>query len=75
MKIANPVIAFMFLFLLWVSVVTVEYDLVMHVGVLCSVFASLSSLAVLLDALLRAPEGYEGKNGFQIGVLARAVLR
>jgi hypothetical protein len=75
MKRAESVIALMFLVLLWVSVVSVEYDLVMHVGILCSVFSSLSCLAVLLDALLRAPEGYEDEKGFRIGTLAGAVLR
>jgi hypothetical protein len=54
-----------------VSVVRVEYTLVMRFGILFSVFVSASF--VLLDALLRAPEGYEDENGFHFGALPDAV--
>jgi len=71
---AKSVIAFVFLIMLWVSATGVEYDLVIHLGVLLSVFLSAFALSVLLGGLLRAPEGYEDENGFHIGVIARAAL-
>ena len=56
-----------------VSVVRVEYTLVMRFGILFSVFVNVSASFVLLDALLRAPEGYEDENGFHFGALPDAV--
>ena len=70
---ANSVIAFVFLIMLWVSAAGVEYDLVIHLGVLLSVFLSAFALSVPMGGLLRAPEGYEDENGFHIGALADAV--
>ena len=52
----------------------VEYSLVMRFGTLFNVFVNVSASFVLLDALLRAPEGYEDETGFHIGVLADATL-
>ena len=46
----------------------------MRFGILFSFFVNVSASFVLLDALLRAPEGYEDENGFHIGVLADAVV-
>jgi len=74
MKRVKSVIAFTFLVLLWLTVANVEYDLVVHLGILFSVCGSVFTLSVLLGALLRAPEGYEDENGFHIGVLANAAL-
>jgi hypothetical protein len=71
---AKSVIAFVFLIMLWVSATGVEYDLVIHLGVLLNVFLSAFALSVLLGGLLRAPEGYEDETGFHIGVLASAAL-
>jgi hypothetical protein len=71
---AKSVIAFVFLIMLWVSATGVEYDVVFHLGFLLSVFHSAFALSVLLGGLLRAPEGYEDKTGFHIGVLASAAL-
>jgi hypothetical protein len=65
MKKAKPVIAFVWLVVLYGSVVWVEYNLVMRFGIMLSVFAGVCGLFVL-GALLRAPEGYEDKNGFHI---------
>ena len=45
----------------------------MRFGILFSFFVNVSASLVLLDALLRAPEGYEDENWFHIGVLADAV--
>jgi len=56
-----------------VSVVRVEYTLVMRFGILFSVFVNVSASFVLLDALLRAPEGYEDENGFHFAALPDAV--
>jgi hypothetical protein len=56
-----------------VSVARVEYNLVMRFGILFSFFVNVSASFVLLDALLRAPEGYEDEMGFIIGALADAV--
>ena len=71
---AKSVIAFVFLIMLWVSATGVEYDLVIHLGVLLNVFLSAFALSVLLGGLLRAPEGYEDETGFHISVLASAAL-
>ena len=75
MKTAKSIIAFLFLVIVWVTVATVEWDLALHFGILCSVFVSVSALFTLLGALLRAPEAYEDKNGFYIGALAGAPCR
>jgi hypothetical protein len=48
-------------------------NLVMRFGIMFSVFVNVSASFVLLDALLRAPEGYEDENGFHIGALPDAV--
>ena len=72
MKTAKSIIAFVFLVTVWVIVATVEWDLALHFGILCSVFVSISALFMLLGALLRAPEAYEDENGFHIGALAGA---
>src|SRR4030095_6263857 len=74
MKTAKSVIAFLFLVIVWVTVATVEWDLALHFGIVCSVFVSVSALFMLLGALLRAPEAYEDKNGFHIGALTGATL-
>jgi hypothetical protein len=74
MKRAKSLVAFMFLVLLWVSVTSVEYALVMHLGILSDVLVSVLALSLLLGALLRAPEGYEDRRGFHIGAPASAVL-
>src|SRR6266446_2478140 len=63
---AKLVIAFVFLIMVWVSVTSVEYELVMSFGILFNLFVSVFALFVLLGALLRAPEGYEDENGFHI---------
>ena len=73
MKNAKPVIAFVFLVILFVTAAWAEYDLAMHFRIAPSV-ASVCGLIVLLGALLRAPEGYEDENGFHVGALADAVL-
>lgn len=70
MNRAKSVIAFIFLVVLWVSAAYVAYNLVMRFGILLSVFVGAFGIFVLLlDALLRAPEGYEDENGFHIGAL------
>ena len=74
MKRAKSVIAFMFPVVLWVSVTSVEYDLVIRVGFLLSALVSILALFVLLGGLLRAPEGYEDQNGFHVGVPAGLTL-
>jgi hypothetical protein len=74
MKKAKSVIAFIFLLVFWVCVAGAEYDLVMHLGILLSLFIGIFALSLLLDTLHRAPEGYEDENGFHIGVLAGAGL-
>jgi len=74
MKTAKSVIAFIFLVMVWVIVVTVESDLALHFGILCSAFVSVFALFMLLAALLRAPEAYEDESGFHIGALASTVL-
>jgi hypothetical protein len=74
MKRAKSLVAFMFLVLLWVSVTSVEYALVMHLGILSDVLVSVLALSLLLGALLRAPEGYEDHSEFHIGAPAGAVL-
>ena len=66
MKKAKLVIAVIFLIVLCASAAWAEYKLVMRFGIVFSVFASVSGLFVVLGALLRAPEGYEGENGFHI---------
>jgi hypothetical protein len=66
MKKAKRVIAVIFLIVLCASAAWAEYKLVMRFGIVFSVFASVSGLFVVLGALLRAPEGYEGENGFHI---------
>ncbi|HZR06323.1 MAG TPA: hypothetical protein VFA61_10910 [Candidatus Udaeobacter sp.] len=74
MKKAKPVVVFLFLIMAWVSVASIEYELVRWLGILFNLFISVFALSVLLGALLRAPEGYEDENGFHIGALAGAVL-
>ena len=66
MKKAKLVIAVIFLIVLCASAAWAEYKLVTRFGIVFSVFASVSGLFVVLGALLRAPEGYEGENGFHI---------
>ena len=68
MKRAKSVIAFMFPVVLWVSVTSVEYDLVIRLGFLLSALVSILALFVLLGGLFRAPEGYEDQTGFHVGV-------
>ena len=63
-------IAFMFPVVLWVSVTSVEYDVLIHLGFLLSALVSILALFVLLGGLFRAPEGYEDHNGFHVGVPA-----
>jgi hypothetical protein len=48
----------------------VEYDLVIHLGLLFSALLSALALSVVLGALLRAPQGYEDEKGFRIGAPA-----
>ena len=67
-------IAFMFPVVLWVSVTSVEYDLVIRVGFVLSALVSILALFVLLGGLFRAPEGYEDQNGFHVGVPAGLAL-
>jgi hypothetical protein len=74
MRRAKSVVAFIVPVVLWVGAVSVEYDLVMRLGILFSGFVSLFALSILLGALLRAPEGYEDENGFHIGALTNAFL-
>jgi hypothetical protein len=74
MKRAKSLIAFMFFVLLWLSVASVEYDLLISFGPLFSVLVSVFVSLLLLDALLRAPEGYEDEKGFHIGALTGATL-
>jgi hypothetical protein len=74
MKRAKSLIAFIFLGLLWGSVTTVEYALVVRLGIVSDVLVSVLALSLLLGALLRAPEGYEDESGFHIGTLAVAVV-
>ena len=74
MKRAKSVIAFMFPVVLWVSVTSVEYDVVIHLGFLLSALVSIFALFVLLGGLFRAPEGYEDQNGFHVGVPAGLAL-
>jgi hypothetical protein len=74
MKTVKSVIAFIFLVIVWLTAATVECDLALHFGILCSVFVSVFALLILLSALLRAPEAYEDDNGFHIGALAGAAL-
>jgi hypothetical protein len=69
MKKVKPAIAFIFLIMGCASVAGVEYNLVMGCETLSSLFACVFGLsALLLVALLRAPEGYEDENGFHISV-------
>jgi hypothetical protein len=63
---AKLVIAFVCLIMVWVSVASVEYELVMSFGIPFNLFVSVFALFVLLGALLRAPKGYEDENGFHI---------
>ncbi|MBO0695708.1 MAG: hypothetical protein J2P56_06350 [Verrucomicrobia bacterium] len=74
MKRAKSIFAFTFLILLWLIAAGIEYDLVMHLGVLYSFCVSIFALSVLMWGLLRAPEGYENQDGFHIGVLADAAF-
>jgi hypothetical protein len=67
-------IAFFLLAVFYLGVVLAEYNLVTRSGITFSV-VGVSGLIVLLIALLRAPEGYEDKNGFHIGALAGSPLR
>ena len=71
MKKMKSATAFIFLILGCATVAGVEYNLVMGSETLSSLFASVFGLsALLLVALLRAPEGYEDENGFHISVVA-----
>ena len=63
---AKLVIAFVCLIMVWVSVASVEYELVMSFGIPFNLFVSVFALFVLLGALLRAPGGYEDGKGFHI---------
>jgi hypothetical protein len=74
MKTAKSVIAFIFLVMVWLILATLECDLALHFGILRTAFLSVLALSLLLGALLRAPEGYEDRNGFHIGALAGAAL-
>ncbi len=75
MKKAKLVIAVIFLVVLCVSAAWAEYKLVMRFGIASSVFACVSGLFVVLGALLRAPEGYESKNGFDIRARRKQTAR
>jgi hypothetical protein len=74
MKKAKSVVAFIFLGLLWVSFTSLEYALMVRLGIVSDVLVSVLGLSLLLSALLRAPEGYEDESGFHIGTLAGAVV-
>ena len=71
MKKGKLPIVFILLTGFCVSVVWAEYNLMMRSGITFSV-TSIFALLVVLNALLRAPEGYEDDSGFHIGVLADA---
>lgn len=58
-------IAFVFLVVLCVSAVWAECNLAMRFGILFSIVSASALLAVLV-ALVRAPGGYEAKNGFHM---------
>ena len=76
MKKMKPATAFIFLILGCATVAGVEYNLVMGCETLSSLFARVFGLsALLLMALLRAPEGYEDENGFHISVAAVGARR
>jgi len=75
MKRAKPVIAFVFLVMLFVTVACAEYDLARHLGFLFSAVVSFLVLVVVIGGLFRAPEGYEDENGFHIRVPVGIVLR
>ena len=75
MRRAKPVIAFVFMVVLYLGVDWVEYDLVTRFGIMLSGFVSAFALLVLVCALLRAPEGYEDESGFHFGALAGSALR
>ena len=62
---AKSAVAFLFLILIWMCAVGIEYDLAMHYRILFSV-ASVLGLVALLGGLSRAPEGYEDENGFHV---------
>jgi hypothetical protein len=61
---AKSVIDVVFLIMVWMSVASVEYELVMFFGIFSNLFITVFALFVLLVALFRAPEGYEDENGF-----------
>ena len=63
---AKLVIAFVCLIMVWVSVASVEYELVMSFGIPFDLFVSVFGLFVLRGALIRAPKGYEDEKGFHI---------
>jgi hypothetical protein len=44
-----------------------EYELLSRFGSVSVLIAAASALAVLSGALFRAPEGYEGSNGLDVG--------
>jgi hypothetical protein len=71
---AKSVIAFMFPVVLWVCVISVEYDVAIHLGFLLSALVSILALFVVMGGLFRAPEGYEDQNGFHVGAPAGLAL-
>ena len=76
MKTTKLIIAFLALVVFCASAVWVEYKLVLQLGILFSLFASMSASIGLFAAMLRAPEGYEAADGFHVragrGQMSRA---
>ena len=48
------------------SMIFIEYEAISRLGSAVILIAAASALAVLLGALFRAPEGYEGANGLHV---------
>jgi len=48
------------------SMIFIEYEVISRLGRAVILIAAASALAVLLGALFRAPEGYEGPNGLHV---------
>ena len=71
----KPAIAFVFLIVGCATVAGVEYNLVRGCETLSSLASVFALSALLLMALLRAPEGYEDENGFHISVAAVGARR
>jgi hypothetical protein len=65
MKRVGLVISFIFLVVVGVTAVWVEYKLAMRFGITFSI-ATVCGLLAIVAALLRAPEGYEDENSFHI---------